>query len=77
MHVCEAVKMRVKLLLKIDPSRFERKVCCCSRFYRLGVSQAKKARIGNGRPADTRFIAFAPNFPFFLSRLSTVVRTIP
>ena len=34
-------------------------------LYRLGVSQAQKAKvIGTWAPADTRFIAFDPNFPF-------------
>ena len=32
------------------------------RIYRLGVSQAQKAKVSG----DERFIAFAPNFPFFL-----------
>ena len=42
-----------------------RKYPASSWLYRLGVSQAQKAKvIGTWAPAATRFIAFDPNLPF-------------
>ena len=54
------------LMLALWEETTTQAVVYSSRLYRLGVAQARKAKVsGDERLAATRFIFYAPNFPFF------------